>query len=254
MKLSVQYRRFILISILIASVIPAFAQDTNKEQQFLDVLKGLQERYKKMEALSYDIKYQYSNEHTPATILDSVTGSVIMQGGDYWYQVDSTVAISTGKFNIILFKKDKLMYLSNPSRQMAGVDPVAMFDSTLSHVPGISFSVEDTGHAQLLRISFPEDMQYKKIEWFVDQATGMITKVLYVIKTEQLMELGTSAITADGTYEPYANVEALFFNYEQLKKDVGLFDEQKYFSRSGSEFTTAEDYKDFKIFLGSPNL
>lgn len=81
-----------------------------------------------------------------------------------------------------------------------------------------------------------------------------MTKAMYLVKTEQLMEAGSSASVDNSVYDKYARVEVSFDHYTTAPIDTAMFDEKKYFLREGNEFKTTEQFKQYKIFIGSLNL
>src|SRR5690348_109732 len=82
-----------LLAVLLLLARPCLkAQTANDTAALFDEMKRLQSLYRS-QGLSFDIRYTYASEQTPATILDSLTGNMEVSGNNYRYRVDSVEMI-----------------------------------------------------------------------------------------------------------------------------------------------------------------
>jgi len=223
--------------------------------RIVEQFRNMSDTYKKAGTLSYAMKYTYANESTPASILDSLTGNVEINTSGYRCVIDSTETISNDRYAIMLFKKDKVMYLSKPSKNQAAFDALSMMDSTLAAIPGLKGSIALNNNERIITLSFPAGNKYKEIRITADTTTGYIKQARYIVKTEQLLDpqLSKASVPLTG-YDAYAIVDLKLYDYTKKTSDSSIFDEKTFFHKEGKEYKTTEAYKDYKIFLGTPNL
>lgn len=235
--------RITIFLLLLIGYLPARSQQGVKRQT-LDAMQKLAERYRSNEGIGFDIQYRYSMEQTPGLYLDSLKGECKMSGNQYWYQMDNTESIRTNDFVIMLFREDSLMYLNKPNDVAEMVNPVAMMDSLLNHSGNIDCRItEHPGYTSLF-MDFKVRSAYKSLEYQVDRQSGLLLKIVSVVRAEQL-----------GYETPaYAIVETSFTNYRQGGIDHKLFKAENYFRKEGNEYVTVAPYSSYRIFLGSTGM
>jgi len=212
--------------------------------------------YKSAGMLGYDVTYRYTSEADPFKSFDSLQGRIEMDSARYWCRLDNTESMSNDKYTVVLFREDKLMYLSKASLLNRSNDPLQMLQRLGSVGGKVSYEETTTGHFKTIIIRFEQVAVCKRIEYTVDTKTGYLSKMVYVIPTEQLVD-ETARQTFDATkegYGQYARVEAVFSNYSKLPSGDSKFDERLFFSKQGNEFVPASSFNDYKIFVASPNL
>lgn len=241
----------ILIIILLRGLLPVMAQAGNGMERAALLLKKAEQSYRS-KPLAFTVKFTYSNEHTPGNILDSLSGSVEMDGSKYWYLLDSTETISNGKYNIILFREDKQMLIS-PVRadSMAGQNPVAYSAALLLKAGATGCQISAEGRQKVLQVSFPEASEFKAVSIYIDTVVNRITTMRYLVKTTSLMDPGGDPQQLDG-YEEYAIVKAVYYDYRETKSDSERFNERRFFVQEGEDYTPAADYKDYRILFTTP--
>jgi hypothetical protein len=221
----------------------------------LQVFRSMMDKYQGASTLSFKLDYRYSNETRPGKVLDSLSGNVTISKAKYHYVFDSTETIQNETYNIILFKEDKMMYISGSGNSVGESDPLAIMDSTLWQIHGIDCSVERSKKSKVLTLIFPQGYSYKKMEFDIDSATGLLSKVSYIVKTTMMTGSQNKSAPIDRSiYDEYALVQAKFSNYNTKAVDGTQFDEKNFFTRNGKDFTVTERYKDYKILIGSVNL
>jgi len=231
----------------------AAAQTISNLDQVMTEMKKVQAFYKG-HPLSFAVKYTYANEHVPGKALDSLQGKIEMSGAGYRCWLDSTETIHNDRYNIILFKEDKLMYLTKPAAGMTGTDPLQLLRTTLERTGVKSCGISGEGHNRTVQVVFSEGMPYRQMEMTIDTLSGRLLSMQYIIKTALLMEVPDNEEAARQGYEKYAVVKASFSQYRPLPADPSRFDEHTFFSKEGTVLKTTEAYKEYKLIVGSPNL
>jgi len=104
----------LLLLVSCCRLTPALAQGTEKQQARM-VLQSMSDRYKSYRNLSFTIAYKYAAEDRPGVYLDSLKGTLKISGDRYKYVLDSTEFIESKDWAVILFKKDRILFLAKPS-------------------------------------------------------------------------------------------------------------------------------------------
>lgn len=231
------------------------AQQTISADEVLANFSRFQKNYDGHIPLQFKLRYTYANESKPQILLDSTEGLCTISGTNYHYIMDSTETIHNSDYTIILFREDKLMYLYKSAANIA-YQPLQMMDSVLKQAAGLSFTQSDAGSMRTISILFPEGLRYKRISFTADTVSNLLLSSEYVVRTEQLME--DPVLSAGGeemkSYDAYALVKAVFYEYQNNIPDTSWADEKLYFIKEGTELKTTERYKAYRIFSGSPNL
>jgi hypothetical protein len=215
-------------------------------------LKNLSAKYREMKYLGFDIAYRFSDEKKPSIYLDSIRGSFRMNGNDYWYSLDSTEAVGNSDYMLMLFKEDKIMYLTKPSAFSIAQSPVSLIDSFLAKDPGIIYSIVEENKLRKIQLQFKEGLKYKKIEYEIDKSTGFITKMSCVVKASEMYDASVRQQVDDSGV--YAVVDAVFTHYSFGKFDSSQFNTAKYFKKEGEEYIALPPYELYKVFLGNNTL
>lgn len=251
MTMRMIYPILLIIALLNAGWCLAQTNDLAKARQ---LLANLQHKYASERALQFDVQYLYTNESKPDIVLDSIGGTIALQGDNYRFSIQNTLTVKNSRYIIHLFKDDKLMYVSKAGKTASPVDPIKMIDSLLAHVPGLQLQLEETNAHQLLTLLMPAGMTYKSIRFNIDEKTGYLHNLVYLIKTDQLVDPSLRNAEGKEAYDSYARVETRFANYTVANIDKAAFSEDSFFTRNGKKLEPVNDYKDYKIFLATPNL
>jgi hypothetical protein len=202
--------------------------------------------------LSFDVQYRYSAEDAPTAWRDSLGGSFKMDGSRYWYLLDSTEMLSGDKYVVILYREDKIMYLNTAATAATSVSPVAMLDSFLLKKTGLRYHLAIDGQQTLVSIFFDKEQVYKKMEYYINNNTGLLTKTISVVRADQLYDPSVRGKVTPR--DSYAIIETLFRNYHEKSFDSELFNMERYFRKEGNSYVTVPPYTNYKIFLGKPGL
>lgn len=204
--------------------------------------------------VSFNIRYTYASERNPAMILDSLSGQVDMSGNYSRYRMDRTETISNGRYNIVLFREDKLIYLTSPHQNQMS-DPLLQLRMMISGSAISTCTVKEEKELLTISLRFNEGTGCREMNMQVDRKTGYINNATYVLKTALMMgaeqQAGQDIISV---YGEYAVIRVVFSQYRQLTGGMTWSDERNYFTREGNVFKPAPAYADYTIFNGSPNL
>lgn len=233
----------------------AGAQSVTGLDQVMTEMKKMQSFYK-AHPLSFDVKYTYAGEDAPEKILDSLSGRLEMSGDSYRCLLDSTETITNSRYSIMLFKEDKVMYLSKPaSAATPGSDPLQLIQLAMERTGAKSCDVSRSGRNKVISIDFKEGGPYRQMEMTIDTLSGYLQSMRYVLKTALLMDASADAdAAAQQGYDEYAVVLATFSDYHIMPADPSRFNEHTFFYKEGNEFIATQAYKDYKLFVGTPNL
>jgi hypothetical protein len=229
----------------------SFGQSDNARLAMNALLK-LSETYNSSKQLSFDIKYLYASEQSPAVVLDSLQGSFKLDADRYWYSLDSTETLSDGGKVIVLYKEDKVMYLTKASNAGRSLNQMLSIDSLLSKSDGVAFSIKKEKTNNQIRIVFPDGKSCKWIEYTIDSKTGYLKQMIQLVKDELLYDPGISVAAEQNS--KYSIITTLFSHYESGTFGEGFFDAGRYYRKSGSDFTACKPYENYKVFLGSTDL
>lgn len=227
------------------------AQSGQDLEQVMQVMKELHAYYN-AKPVSFNMYYTYSNEHTPGKILDSLQGKMELAGIPYHYMMGNTETIHNAKYTVILFKEDKLMYVTRSDSAASPADPLLPVKGSLEKTGIAHCKITRTGSNKTVQISFREGAPYRQMELTLDTISGHLLSMQYIVRTTMLMDAQDAKPEAG--YDEYAVVRAVLSDYKPLPADNSRFDEKNFFSREGNELIVTPAYKGYKIFVGSPNL
>lgn len=230
----------------------ASAQATDEKQATILALKKLATVYRAFKNLSFDVAWYYADEQKPSVYLDSLRGQFKLSGNNYWYSLANTEIVSDGRFAVVLYKEDSLMYLTRSSAATQMVNPVTQIDSFLQHHENLVFHSSNTGSIQRVAIDFPANGPYKSISYDIDVKTGYMLRMRSVVQSDLLLD--PSVRQAAGNMSGYAIVEVWFTRYSTNSFSNAVFDMNHYFRKEGQEYVTVAPYNTYKIFLGTPDL
>ncbi|MBS1565363.1 MAG: hypothetical protein JST39_13300 [Bacteroidetes bacterium] len=246
-------RRILLFLLLIANG-AVFAQDRNDttdRTKTAGLLLRVAEKYMKSPRLSFDILYRYSDEQAPGVYLDSLRGSCKMDGNRYWCLLDSTETIYNASQAIVLYRQDKLIYLTSPSSKAPAKGPLGQLDSFLDRKMVIRYAATHTDGKTIVTIGYDRGCAYKQVQYYINDNTGLLEKMVSIVRSSELYAPGARDQAAANSY---AVVETLFSNYREQSFDTGIFDSSRYFTRQGGIYTPAASYNQYTIFLGKTGL
>lgn len=232
----------------------AVAQSVKGLDQVMVEMKKLQSFYK-AQPLSFDVKYTYAGEGTPDKTLDSLNGHIEIAGDSYRCLLDSTETIRNNRYNIILFKEDRIMYLSKPTTAMTGTDPLQVIQAVMERSGAANCGISVKGRTKVIRIDFKAGGPYRQMEMTIDTLSGYLQSMRYIMKTALLVDAPDGAdAAAEQGYDEYAVVQAAFSAYRKIPADPSRYNEHTFFYKEGNEFIATQAYKDYKLFVGTPNL
>lgn len=223
-----------------------------EKQRAVGILRSLSDRYRSYKSLHFTITYKYSAEDKPGVYLDSLKGDFKMSGGSYRYLLDSTEFVGNKDLTVVLYKQDKVMFLSKSSPAMQSGSPMALLDSILLKNDSVNCQLTETKEQQKIRISFQPGLATRAIEYTIDRKSGFVTRMTQIVQSQQLYDPSVRPLVEG--HSSYAIVETDFMNYREGDFDKGELDLGRYFKKEGKLFVTIAPYDSYKIFLGTPDL
>lgn len=247
-------RKLLVLVFLSASVcISLRAQQTATIASVANLLRQMETAYDTARSLSFKVAYTYTDENDPGQILDSLYGQMQISNNRYHWNISTTEVIADSQYAVMLFKDDKLMYITKPLQKEMRLDPLARLDSALFLIKGLQCSINTQKDITIVNLDFPDSSLYRKISLTIDKKTGFITKTEFIVKAEALKQYGQFDENLKHD-DSYAHIEANYSDYSTAIIDDSVFNENSYFQRNGKNFTTVSPFTDYKIFIGSPNL
>jgi hypothetical protein len=244
-------KKITLLSLLVACWFLSTAQDNSREAA-IAALKRLTQTYMASHYLSFDISYYYATQSRQNDYLDSLKGSFKMNGSQYWYSLDSVETMTDTVNVVVLYKEDKLMYLSKNSGLERKGNPVMLLDSVLSSNHLLHFSFSTAGAQDLITIYFPGKSEYKSITYYIDHGSGLLAKTVSLVKTARMYE--TDIQSQLNNVNGYSIIETRFSNYQPNSFDASVFNTARYYTKQGNSYTTTPAYSAYKIFLGKTGM
>ncbi len=160
--------------------------------------------------------------------------------------------MSTADYTVMLFKEDRIMYLAKPAPALQRLNPLAAIDSVLMNDKSIEASIVNEKKERRIVLQFPNGPVYRKIEYFIDNKTGLLTRMVNTVQSDQLYD-PTVKPMMEGE-KTYAVIEAVFSHYQEGIADDKIFDTGRYFKKQDGDFVTVAPYTDYKIFFGTPGI
>src|SRR5215467_15029052 len=105
-------KRILVLLCVFGNAAISSGQQSNGKEEAVGELKKVADVYRNAQRLSFEMDYYYSEENNPSRKLDSLHGSCRMNGTAYWYRLDSVETLYSKDYVMVLFRPDKLMYLT----------------------------------------------------------------------------------------------------------------------------------------------
>jgi len=243
-------KQVIMLGVLLVFISGHCISQTDDRQKAIKAIQQLSRAYLQS-LLSFDISYWYADEASPSKYLDSLKGHCTIDGAQYWYSLDSTEMLCSNGYVVILYKQDKIMYLTKPSQNLQTANPLSTIDSVLQKMDNLGLNIVTRNNQTIVTINFLKTAAYKKLEYYIDNKTGLLSKLISVVRSEQLYDPAVQKqIDKSGAY---AIVETMFSNYRHDTTER-LFNSDRYFKKEGNEYVTVAPWQSYTIFLGNPGL
>lgn len=231
-----------------------YAQRSTENQSVLNILTQVHTAYSQQQNLSFDMFFVYTSADSSNIILDSLSGQMQLSNNRYHWNIGTTEMIADSQYAVILFKDDKMMYLTKPSQNSMPINPIEKLDSSLLAIPGLQTITRSEKELTTVELNFPKENAYKKIIFTLERKTYLLKDIDMVVKTELLQNGNTFKAEQLKTDSSYAHVKVKYFNYSTESIDDSVFNMDSYFKKINRDFSPVPAYADYKIFIGSPNL
>ena len=237
--------RHLLIYFTLVWPVALYAQaGTDPVKPFLERIKAA---YAQASYLGFRVTYLYTNESHPDQPNDSITGEVALDKGRCRYVMDGIETLVTGNHTIQIMRENQSIYLS-ASGHSSVVDPIYLIDSVLQHMNGVHSNLSKRGSMDVLAISFPEGLQFTRIEMGVDEKTGFLREMTYFLHTASFVD------KTDQGYDPEGRVLVRFNHYTQGAFGDALFDENAIITKTAGRYQPVGKYRAYQLYLATPNL
>lgn len=208
-------------------------------------LKKLDDLYKSMRYLSFDVKYRYRDEKDPSVYLDSLKGSVKINGKRLSYSIANTEVIYDSLMAIVFYHEDSIIYLSKPQQNLLN-SPLTTLD--VGGMSGYHFVVNKNEKTTTIIMQPGDSETMKEIVYEINRTTGMLTRIQQVVNQKLLYESGTTEA------EGFAIVDIEFDNYSKRPFDTSIFNTGNYVKMVDGKFQSAHPFESYTIFNGNINL
>jgi hypothetical protein len=230
------------------------AQSSAKLDDLTTILSQLKDQYGTGKQLSFNIGYSYATETNPAVVLDTETANIKMLKSKYYCSVNNTEIFSNDSVSIVLFKEEKIMYLSKNRQHTQFSNPVQLMDSLIRSKALTTFNISASDNTKNVVIKFDQQMMYKELDFTIDTKTGYLKNIKYVVHSEALMdqsENNTEQIKPDSEF---SIVNAAFSDYSNEDSGIDQLSANQFYSKEGKDLKVTNAYKDFRIYKASPDL
>jgi hypothetical protein len=253
-KLRSMLKRNILFRVGIASILiiltglSCFGQ-TDLRAQAVQRLQNLAAVYRKADHLSFNITYRYSSELKPASYLDSLTGSFKLNGTSFWYGIDNAEFLGNESINLAVFNQDQVIYVNGNSVVKQSANPLAIIDSVLLNNQYNSAIITSAGGTDHLIINFQPGFQFKKVEYFIDVKSGMIQRMIGIIKSQEMYDPEVQPLFNKS--QAFGILDIVFTNYQTGSFTDQALNPARYFTRTNNVYQGVGNYSTYKIYNGS---
>jgi hypothetical protein len=222
----------------------------NAVEKAMHTLRQMTTRYQQAKYLSFDVVYRYATEEKPAVYLDSLKGQYKLHGSRYWSLLDNRESMFDDNLLLMRFEEDSLMYIAAP-RNSSGAP--AMLDTMLFANKEAKYDYAETPSEQVITMTFNGQAPCRRIAWHIDRATGYLTKMVSLVRAEQLYDPSVRSLISEAAAS-CVMVETIYANYRQGAFTDNVFDMRKYIKKEGQEYVTVAPYEKYKVFIGTPGL
>ena len=207
------------------------------------LLQQVQKAYTEQNFLSFSVSY-----HLTATgVADSLKGNIKMSGNNYLIDLDSSLTIHTGIKTIVLFKEDKLLYVTKGSNGAEAVMPLAITDSSF-YKKIAQTEVKTTTEVREITITFKEGQPYKKMLLTVDRTTNFISLISYAVPATMLQQATNNETLQNLPAGSEAFIEIAFEGYDKNAFDTSVFNEDNYYKNDGNVLVPGDAFADYTVY------
>ncbi|MBI3883692.1 MAG: hypothetical protein HY305_05645 [Sphingobacteriales bacterium] len=243
------------IALLLSLMMQPFAghSQSSSREEALNAYRQLFNTYQHIDYLSLEQDCTYKLLSKPNEVVDTLRSHLKMHHNNYHLILNNTETIQNAEYTVALFKEDSVMHISKAKpNPLFAIDLV---DTMILKMEGLDVTMQTKRKQQTITINYPDGMDYKTVQFLINKSTGYLTSTKYVVKAKLLM---SPEEIEEATKTPEANewgvIDNRFTHIETGKFDDSEFDMSKYFIKTGKEFKVTEAFKQYKIFIGSPDL
>ncbi|NML37497.1 hypothetical protein HHL17_09875 [Chitinophaga sp. G-6-1-13] len=198
------------------------------------------------------VEYRYSNESTPAVLLDSKKGMMTVDSSRYFQFIGNTEMLHNDRYDIAVFNDDSLIYITNATAATQSARPFYNLKEMLKDSLLAGCTINSKGSTKTVRFLFHPNVSYKWVEVVADTVKMRVMTVNMVMRTSLMMN---GAEPGEG-YEEYALMSIRLSDYQSLKPGAiaNIFDEKRFFHKTDKSLIPSAAYAGYQVFSGSPQL
>jgi hypothetical protein len=204
----------------------------------------IQAAYKAKKQLSFSMAYTYAQHNNPAAIIDSASGSFVIDGFFYWGKINGTEFMQNQTHAVQVVDEAELMRVALPDSTSPLLITAATFDSALGSGTYTN-TIATTGTLRTINLQFADaEAPYASFSITYDTTTYLMQKI-EMVKNE--LDEDTELLTQKLFTMRYSN-------YSFKAPDAAIFNSSGYFVKNGNEFLPQPPYTNYKVFIASPEL
>lgn len=245
--------RITLMIMLVLCTCTTWAQ-SSVSNSGIGQLKKMAGKYNQSGSISFNMQFRYSTEADPDVYLDSLRGSVSINGNLYTYTLGNTILIRTDEYMISIFSEEKIMQLIrlDSLNSKSPMETTGVSNAMIAALDSMQFSglvkIFDTSAAgqHIVTIQFNNHPSWKSVQYVISESDGFLQRTVIVTKMDEMFGPGLQGKDlADG----YAIVETIFSDYSMHRPEPGPMQSERYFTRNGQEIEPVTAFKDYRIIL-----
>lgn len=243
---------FQLLGIIVALVAQCTMAMGQKENisHFLQPVQKAAGVFSDSSYLHVDMSYYYAAGSKPSAYLDSINAEYKIWKNNSWYRIDSTEALRNERLMVVVFRQDKLLYLSKPDKSFSPQSQFALLDSIADGRYPVSHEISKQGSLTCYSLKFLQPTIYKEMHFWIDRQ-GRITKTSQVINS---LLLQANMKEVDTVSEEWMLVELRFANYRTDDFAIKDFNISRYLEQVNGEWRPVSGFGNFNVFKAQPQL
>ena len=223
---------------------------TKGDRENLLALKKAAQVFMDTAYLHVDMTYRYATATEPENFQDSLGGSLKTWKNNYWYKMDQTEVVCDGKKMVIIYKEDRVLYLSTPETGNTSRQQFALLDSLLAgKYPIESFMVEEKGYKKYT-IRFTEPTLYQQMEFWIN-TKGRVARTRQVLHEGLFMEPTQKTGKTDSDW---MIIDVQYTGYRQNDFNPLDFSTERLVRKEKDKWVAQAPYQDYSVFSAKPNL
>ena len=251
MKQTQKYKSKDMLRYLITCIVMVICKLAIAQNPVLLECVKMNKAYMGTDHLSFNIKYTYANDTTPAMVEDSSFATYKVHGYKYWASMDSVEFMQNDSFQVVAYKPEQVLSLALPAYNYGQALPLSHWDSLFSKKNDFTYAFGVDAGYKKLTVDFSSDQYVKQYELWYDSVTYRIHRVRYKMDDGAGDELMVQQGAQSGNV---IVINMLFSNYQTGMFTDAVFNSGNYFHKSGTEYIPVSTFSTYEVFLASAGL